>query len=73
MITGLYKTERARRRGPSKRIDDVVYATLEWVDWFNQRQLLGPIGNVRPAEFDEAHRHEHDPSYAERPTAPSLR
>jgi putative transposase len=43
-IIGLYKTELIRRRGPWKGIDQVEYATLEWVDWFNHRRLLEPIG-----------------------------
>ncbi len=51
-INGLYKTEVIRRRGPWKNIDEVEYATLEWVDWFNNRQLLEPIGNVPPAEYE---------------------
>jgi len=51
-IIGLYKTELIRRRGPWKGIDDVEYATLEWVDWFNHRRLLEPIGDVPPAEFE---------------------
>ncbi len=72
-IIGLYKTELIRRRGPWRGIDDVEYATLEWVDWFNHRRLLEPIGYVPPAEFEEAHRREHDPSYADGPTGPSLR
>jgi len=72
-IIGLYKTELIRRRGPWKGIDDVEYATLEWVDWFNHRRLLEPIGYVPPAEFEEAYRRGHDPSYADGPTEPSLR
>jgi putative transposase len=51
-IIGLYKTELIRRRGPWRGIDDVEYATLEWVDWFNHRRLLEPIGDVPPAEFE---------------------
>jgi putative transposase len=51
-IIGLYKTELIRRCGPWKGIDDVEYATLEWVDWFNHRRLLEPIGDVPPAEFE---------------------
>ena len=51
-INGLYKTEVIRRRGPWKNIDEVEYATLEWVDWFNNRRLLEPIGNVPPAEYE---------------------
>ena len=45
-IIGLYKTELIRRRGPWKGIDDVEFDTLEWVDWFNHRRLLEPIGDV---------------------------
>jgi putative transposase len=51
-INGLYKTEIIRRRGPWKTIDEVEYATLEWVDWFNNRRLLEPIGNIPPAEYE---------------------
>jgi len=51
-INGLYKTEIIRRRGPWKNIDEVEYATLEWVDWFNNRRLLEPIGDVPPAEYE---------------------
>ena len=57
-INGLYKTEVIRRRGPWRHIDDVEYATLEWVDWFNNRRLLEPIGNVPPAEFELAYYHQ---------------
>jgi transposase InsO family protein len=51
-INGLYKTEVIRRRGPWKTIDEVEYATLEWVDWFNNRRILEPIGNIPPAEYE---------------------
>ncbi len=51
-INGLYKTEVIRKRGPWKSIDEVEYATLEWVDWFNNRRLLEPIGNIPPAEYE---------------------
>ncbi len=54
-INGLYKTEVIRKRGPWRNVDEVEYATLEWVDWFNNRRLLGPIGNLPPAEFEEAY------------------
>ena len=43
-IIGLFKTEIIRPRGPWCNLDQVEYATLEWVDWFNNRRLLGPIG-----------------------------
>ena len=51
-IIGLYKTEVIRRRGPWKSIDDVEFATLEWIDWFNNRRLLEPIGDIPPAEYE---------------------
>jgi len=51
-INGLYKTEIIRRRAPWKNIDEVEYATLEWVDWFNHRRILEPIGNIPPAEYE---------------------
>ena len=49
-IIGLYKTEVIERRGPWRHVHDVEYATLEWVDWYNNRRLLEPIGDVPPAE-----------------------
>ena len=51
-INGLYKAEVIHRRGPWRSFDAVEYATLEWVDWFNTRRLLEPIGNVPPAEAE---------------------
>ena len=54
-IIGLFKTEIIRRRGPWKSIEAVEYAVLEWVDWFNHRRLLEPIGDVPPAEFEQAY------------------
>ncbi len=54
-INGLYKTEVIHKRGPWRTVDDVEYATLEWVDWFNNRRLLEPIGDVPPAEFEKAY------------------
>jgi putative transposase len=72
-IIGLYKTELIRRRGPWKGIDDLEYATLEWVDWFNHRRLLEPIGYVPPAEFEAAYQRQEDPSYPARLKHPSLR
>jgi putative transposase len=52
-IIGLYKTEVIRRRFPWRNVEAVEFATLEWVDWFNNRRLLEPIGNVPPAEFEQ--------------------
>jgi putative transposase len=72
-IIGLYKTELVRRRGPWKGIDEVEYATLEWVDWFNHRRLLEPIGYVPPAEFEAAFQRQEDPSYPVVLKDPSLR
>ena len=51
-INGLYKTEVIRRRGPWRNVDAVEYATLEWVNWFNNRRLLEPIGDIPPAEYE---------------------
>ncbi len=51
-INGLYKTEVIRHRGPWRTIEEVEFATLEWVDWFNNRRLLEPIGNIPPAELE---------------------
>ena len=53
-INGLYKTEVIHRCGPWRSFEAVEMATLEWVDWFNNRRLLEPIGNIPPAEA-EAH------------------
>ena len=52
-VIGLFKTEVIHRRGPWRGFDDVEYATLEWVAWFNQRRLLEPLGYVPPAEYEE--------------------
>ncbi len=51
-INGLYKAEVIHRRGPWRSFEAVEFATLEWVDWFNTRRLLEPIGNVPPAEAE---------------------
>ena len=52
-VIGLYKTEVIHPRGPWRHAEQVEFATLEWVDWFNNRRLLEPIGNVPPAEYEE--------------------
>jgi putative transposase len=54
-VIGLFKTEVIRRRGPWRTLEDVEFATLEWVDWFNNRRLLEPIGYVPPVEHEEAY------------------
>jgi len=51
-VIGLFKTEVIRNDGPWRNLDGVEYATLEWVDWFNHRRLLEPIGYVPPAELE---------------------
>jgi len=54
-IIGLFKTEVIRRRGPWRGLDDVEIATLEWVDWFNNRRLFEALGNIPPAEAEANH------------------
>ena len=54
-INGLYKAEVIHRRGPWRTFEAVEFATLEWVDWFNNRRLLEPIGNIPPAEAEAAY------------------
>ena len=54
-INGLFKTEVIHRRGPWRSVEAVEFASLEWVDWFNNRRLLEPIGNIPPAEAEAAY------------------
>jgi putative transposase len=54
-IIGLFKTEVIRRQGPWRSLEDVEFATLHWVWWFNYHRLLEPIGYLPPVEFEEAH------------------
>lgn len=64
-FNGLYKTELIRRRGPWRGLDDVEFATLEWIDWFNHRRLHGEIGMVPPAEHETTYyRHAHSAATA---------
>ena len=51
-IIGLFKAEVIHRRGPWRSFETVEFATLEWVAWFNNRRILGPIGNIPPAEAE---------------------
>jgi transposase InsO family protein len=51
-VIGLFKTEVIRRQGPWRNLEMVEFATLAWVDWFNTRRLLEPIGYVPPAEYE---------------------
>ena len=72
-INGLYKTEVIYKRGGWKGIDDVSFATLEWVDWFNHRRLLEPIGDVPPSEFEAAYYAKEDTEETVGLRRPSLR
>jgi putative transposase len=58
-VIGLYKTEIIRRRGPWRGVDDVEFATLTWVAWYNAHRLLEPLGYVTPAEFEQAFHDRH--------------
>jgi transposase InsO family protein len=51
-VIGLFKTEVIQRTGPWRHLEAVEFATLDWVDWFNTRRLLEPIGYVPPAEYE---------------------
>ena len=54
-IIGLLKTEMIWPRGPWRNLDEVEYATLEWVNWYNNHRLLEPIGNIPPVEYEAAY------------------
>jgi transposase InsO family protein len=54
-VIGLFKTEVIRRLGPWRSLEAVEIATLQWVDWFNHRRLLEPIGNIPPAEAEASY------------------
>ena len=54
-VIGLFKTELIRKRGPWRNIEDVEFATLEWVWWFNYHLRLEPIGYIPPVEYEEAY------------------
>jgi len=58
-IIGLYKTEVIYRRGPWHNLEHVEFATLEWVDWFNNRRILEPIGDIPPVEFEQQYYEQH--------------
>ena len=61
-FNGLYKTELIRKDGPWRGLEDVEHATLDYVDWFNQRRLHSELGMVPPAEFEAARYHEEAPT-----------
>jgi putative transposase len=52
-INGPYKVEIIHRCGPWRSFEAVEFATLDWVDWFNNRRLLEPTGNIPPAEAEK--------------------
>ena len=53
-VVGLFKTEVINQIGPWKSMREVEWETLKWIDWYNNRRLLGPIGYITPAEAEEA-------------------
>src|SRR5690606_12579382 len=61
-INGLYKTEVIRRQGPWRGGDDVELATLPWVDWWNSRRILEPLGDIPPAEKEASSYHQTTPA-----------
>lgn len=63
-INGLYKTEVINKNGPWQGLDDVEKATLTWVDWFNHRRLLRPIGDRPPAEYEMLYYQQNEPCEA---------
>jgi putative transposase len=52
---GLFKTELINRRGPWRTRDDVELATLEWIDWFNNRRLHTACSDLTPVEYEQIH------------------
>jgi len=62
-VIGLFKTEVVRRRGPWRGLEDVEFATLHWVSWYNTQRLLEPIGYVAPVEYEE-HYYRNQPTHA---------
>jgi putative transposase len=61
-VIGLFKTEVIQRRGPWRSLEAVEFATLDWVDWYNNRRLLEPIGNIPPAEAEARYYAELEPA-----------
>ena len=62
-VIGLFKTEVIRRRGPWRGLEDVEFATLDWVSWYNTHRLLEAIGYVPPVEHED-HYYRHHPTHA---------
>jgi putative transposase len=71
-LNGLYKTEVIRRRGPWRSLDDVEYATLEWVDWYNQQRLHSWCGDIPPAEYEDLYDRQNTDAAAAASAQPSL-
>lgn len=69
---GLFKTELIRRRGPWRTLDDVEIATLEWVDWFNNRRLHTELGDIPPAEHEAVYYRQNPAVTTAETTQPSL-
>jgi putative transposase len=61
-IIGLYKTELIYRQGPWRGHEDVELATLTYIDWFNRKRVLGPIGDIPPAEYEANHYRQTSPA-----------
>jgi len=59
-VIGLFKTEEIHRAGPWRGLEDVEFATLEWVSWFNTQRLLEPLGYLPPAEFEAQFHRTHE-------------
>ncbi|RLT40914.1 MAG: IS3 family transposase [Chloroflexi bacterium] len=57
-VNGLYKTELVRKQGPWRGLEDLEFATLKWVDWYNHRRILSTIGYVPPAEYEASNNRE---------------
>ena len=62
-VIGLFKTEVIRSRGPWRGLEEVEFATLHWVSWYNTQRLLEPIGYVPPIEYEE-HYYRSQPTHA---------
>ena len=71
-IIGLFKTELIRRRGPWRGLDDLEIATLEWVDWFNNRRLFEDLGWIPPAEHEKTYYLTNEPSATLQMAEPTL-
>ena len=71
-VIGLFKTEVIRRKGPWRHLEAVEFATLEWVDWFNHRRLLEPIGYMPHAEYEAQYYAQADVAWKASPSSGPL-